>query len=185
MEGLKVRWDKGGEVRGGEGEISLHVMIIKSVKCKTNDIWNISGYITEEANVYGNVKTKWCISGKVKESLKMDLVKEFWPNVKLSSLTPSNFALSHIRLKDESAKVRGATTEHHRLIKVYEEKIVSCKQWILYSRPLLTSLRFAMLHKLWQISSNRWELAIERKGEERSKQKHKYNTVRWTWLGKG
>lgn len=98
---------------------------------------------------------------------------------------PSNFALSHIRLKDESAKVRGATTEHHKLIKVYEEKIVSCKQWILYSRPLLTSLRFAMLHKLWQISSNRWELAIERKNEERSKQKHKYNTVRWTWLGKG
>lgn len=57
----------------------------------------------------------------------MDLVKEFWPNVKLSSLTPSNFALSHIRLKDESAKVHEATTEHHKLIKVYEEKIVSGK----------------------------------------------------------
>lgn len=182
MEGLKVRWDKGGE---GRGKYRSTWWSFKSVKCKTNDIWNISGYITEEANVYGNVKTKWCISGKVEESLKMDLVKEFWPNVKLSSLTPSNFALSHIRLKDESAKVRGATTEHHKLIKVYEEKIVSCKQWILYSRPLLTSLRFAMLHKLWQISSNRWELAIERKREERSKQKHKYNTLRWTWLGKG
>lgn len=156
----------------------------KSVKCKT--IWYM-----EYIRIYHRSKCtwqcidQWCISGKVEEPLKMDLVMKFWPNVKLSSLTPSNFALSHIRLKDESAKVRGATTEHHKLIKVYEKEIVSCKQWILYSMPLLTSLRFAMLHKLLQITSNRWELAIERKKEERSKQKHKYNTVRWTWLGKG
>lgn len=37
---------------------------------------------------------------------------------------------------------------------MYEEKIVSCKQWILYPRPLLKSLRFAIFHKHWQITSN-------------------------------
>lgn len=40
-------------------------------------IYGIYQDISQKKQMYGNVKTKWCISGKVEESLKMDLVKEF------------------------------------------------------------------------------------------------------------
>lgn len=124
MEGLKVRWDKGGE---GRGKYCFKWWLFKLVKCKINDIWNILGYIIEEVNVYGNVKIKWCIFGKVEELLKMDLVKEFWLNVKLLFLILFNFVFLYICFKDESVKVWGVIMEYYKLIKVYEEKIVFCK----------------------------------------------------------